>query len=208
MADWTEFAVSGVSEDTPKNIMLGAGTLYKNFEYSTESKKWTGTILGATSGGTKLTITPEITDIDVDGVLVKAKGLRQKTGETAQIETNMVEITKEYLQSTVIGETGTSVDSRFDVVESKELIDDNDYIANFAYVGFKTDGSPIIIIFDYAICTSGLSLEGKNKEAAVVPATFECVANLVTGGNTNKLPYHIYVPNASATKSNKVVSDN
>lgn len=48
MADWTEFAVSGVSEDTPKNIMLGAGTLYKNFEYSTESSKWTGTILGAT----------------------------------------------------------------------------------------------------------------------------------------------------------------
>ena len=48
----------------PKNIMLGAGTLYKNFEYSTESSKWTGTILGATSGGTKLAITPEITDIE------------------------------------------------------------------------------------------------------------------------------------------------
>ena len=32
-ADWTEFAVSGVSETTPQNIMLGAGTLYKNFTY-------------------------------------------------------------------------------------------------------------------------------------------------------------------------------
>lgn len=198
MADWAEFAVSGVSEDTPKNIMLGAGTLYKNFKFdSSVSNKWTGTILGATSGGTKLTITPEITDIDVDGVLVKAKGLRQKTGETAQIETNMVEITKEYLQSTVIGTAGTSADNRFDVIESKALIDDSDYIENFAYVGFKTDGSPIIIIFDYAICTSGLSLEGKNKEAAVVPATFECVANLTAGGNTSKLPYHIYVAKAS-----------
>jgi len=211
MADWTEFAVSGVSEDTPKNIMLGAGTLYKNFEYSTESRKWTGTILGATSGGNKLTITPTITDIEVDGVLVKAKGLRQKTGETAQIETNMVEITKEYLQSTVIGQTGTSVDSRFDVIESKELIEDSDYIENFAFVGFKTDGSPIIVIFDSAICTSGLSVEGKNNEASVVPATFECVAELETGGNTNKLPYHIYVPKASATqaaqKSQKVVSE-
>lgn len=211
MADWTEFAVSGVSEDTPKNIMLGAGTLYKNFEYSTESSKWTGTILGATSGGNKLTITPTITDIEVDGVLVKAKGLRQKTGETAQIETNMVEITKEYLQSTVIGQTGTSVDSRFDVIESKELIEDSDYIKNFAFVGFKTDGSPIIVIFDSAICTSGLSVEGKNNEASVVPATFECVAELKTGGNTNKLPYHIYVPKASATqaaqKSQKVVSE-
>ena len=196
MADWSEFAVSGVSEDTPKSIMLGAGTLYKNLEYSTESKKWAGTILGATSGGTKLSITPEITDIEVDGVLVKAKGLRQKTGETAQIETNMVEITKEYLQSTVIGEAGTSEDARFDVIESKELIDDDDYIKNFAYVGFRTDGSPIVIIFDYAICTSGLSAEGKNKEATVIPATFECVANLKAGGKTNKLPYHIYVPKA------------
>lgn len=211
MADWTEFAVSGVSEDTPKNIMLGAGTLYKNFVYSAESSKWTGTILGATSGGNKLTITPTITDIELDGVRVKAKGLRQKTGETAQIETNMVEITKEYLQSTVIGQTGTSVDSRFDVIESKELIDDSDYIENFAFVGFKTDGSPIMVIFDLAICTSGLSVEGKNNEASVVPATFECVAELETGANTNKLPYHIYVPKASATqaaqKSKKVDSE-
>ena len=47
MADWAEFAVSGVSEDTPKNIMLGAGTLYKNFKFdSSGSNKWTGTILG------------------------------------------------------------------------------------------------------------------------------------------------------------------
>lgn len=198
MADWTEFAVSGVSASTPYNIMLGAGTLYKNFQYEDKSKKWSGTILGATSGGTKLTITPEIMDIDVDGVLVKSKGLRQKTGETAQIETNMVEITKEYLQSTVIGEEGTSADSRFDVIESKALIEDSDYIENFAFVGFKTDGSPIVVLFDYAICTSGLSLEGKNKEASVVPATFECVANLTAGGNTNKLPYHIYVPNGTA----------
>lgn len=197
MKDWSEFAVSGVTESTPTNIMLGAGTLYKNFEYSSELSRWTGTILGATSGGTKLTITPEITDIDVDGVLVKAKGLRQKTGEIAQIETNMVEITKDYIQSTVIGKTGTSTDTRFDVVESKELIEDSDYIENFAYVGFKTDGSPIVVIFDYAICTSGFALEGKNKEASVVPATFECVADLVAGGNTNKLPYHIYTPNAS-----------
>ena len=123
----------------------------------------------------------------------------------------MVEITKEYLQSTVIGQTGTSVDSRFDVIESKELIEDSDYIENFAFVGFKTDGSPIIVIFDSAICTSGLSVEGKNNEASVVPATFECVAELETGGNTNKLPYHIYVPKASATqaaqKSQKVVSE-
>ena len=68
MEKWSEFAVSGVSADTPYNIMLGAGTLYKNLTYSKENKKWSGTILGASSGGNKLSIKPEITTIDVDGV--------------------------------------------------------------------------------------------------------------------------------------------
>lgn len=200
MADWTEFAVSGVSKDTPNNIMLGAGTLYKNLTYDKSKNKWSGTILGATSGGNKLSIKPEVTTIDVDGVLVEAKGLIQKTGETAQIETKMVEITKEFLKTTIIGQDGESEDTRFDVIESKALIDDDDYIEDFAFVGFKTDGSPIIVIFDYAICTDGLESDNKNKEAAVIPAVFKCVAELVAGGNTNKLPYHIYVPKSSATQ--------
>lgn len=193
--DWSEFKVSGVTADTPKNIMLNAGTLYKNFKYS--STKWDGTIIGATSGGTKLTITPEILDIEVDGVLVKTKGLTQKTGETATLETNMIELSKEFIKSTVIAGEGTSEDSRFDVLESKAHIEDTDYIENFAYVGFMSEGTPIIIVFDYALCTSGIELEGKNKEAAVVPATFECCADL-SEGLTDTLPYHIYVAKTTA----------
>jgi len=190
MGDWSEFKVSGVTENTPKNIMLGAGTLYKGLTF--KDTKWTGTIIGATSGGSKLSIVPEMYDIPIDGVLVKAKGATQKVGETASIETNMVEVTKDYVKSTVIGKDGTSVDERFDVIESKPHIEAGDYIANFGYVGFMTDGTPIIIIFDNALCSSGFSTEGKNKEAAVFPATFECYADL-SEGNTDTLPYHIYV---------------
>ena len=187
---WEEFKVSGVTDKTPKNIMLNAGTLYKNMVYS--ENKWAGTILGATSGGTKFSVVPEMYDIPIDGVLVKAKGATQKVGETAKIETNMIELTKDWYKATIIGQEGTSEDERFDVIESKATIDDEDYIENFAYVGFMTDGTPTMIIFDYALCTSGLEGEGKNKEAAVFPATFECYADL-TEGLTNKLPYHIYV---------------
>ena len=195
MADWSEFKVSGVTANTPKSIMLGAGTLYKNLTYNADSatNKWSGTIIGATSGGTKLTITPELLDIEVDGVLVKAKGL---AGETATIETNMVELTKDWIKSIVIGKDGTSADSRFDVIESDAHITDNSYIENFGYVGFMTDGTPIIVIFDYALCTSGMEAEGKNKEAAVLPATFECYADLAEG-QTDTLPYHIYVAKAT-----------
>lgn len=193
--NWSEFAVSGVTENTPKNIMLGAGTLYKNFDFSTN--KWTGTIIGATSGGSKLSIVPEILDIEVDGVKVKAKGLTHKIGETATIETNMVELTKDWIKATVVGAEGTSTDERFNVIESKPHIEDSDYIEKLAYVGFMTDGTPIIIVFDYALCTSGLEAEGKNKENSVFPATFECYADLAEGA-TDTLPYHIYTAVAEA----------
>ena len=192
---WNEFAVSGVSGNTPKNIMLGAGTLYKDFTFSADS--WSGSIIGATSGGSKLSIVPEILDIEVDGVKVKAKGLTHKIGETATIETNMVELTKEWIKATVIGAEGTSEDARFNVIESKPHIEESDYIQNLAYVGFMTDGTPIIIVFDYALCTSGLEAEGKNKENSVFPATFECYANLAEGA-TDTLPYHIYTAVATA----------
>ena len=187
--DWKEFAVSGVTENTPKNIMLGAGTLYRDFTFS--ETVWSGTIIGATSGGSKLSIVPEIFDIPVDGVKVKAKGLTHKVGETATIETNMVELTKDWIKATVVGAEGESTDNRFEVIESKPHIEDSDYIQNLAYVGFMTDGTPIIILFDYALCTSGLEAEGKNKENSVFPATFECYANLAEGA-TDTLPYHIY----------------
>ena len=41
---WEEFAVSGVTESTPTNILLGAGTLYRNFVFDAEAKKWNGAI--------------------------------------------------------------------------------------------------------------------------------------------------------------------
>lgn len=187
--NWSEFAVSGVTANTPKNIMLGAGTLYKNFTFTTDA--WSGDIIGATSGGSKLSIVPELLDIPVDGVKVKAKGLTQKIGETATIETNMVELTKEWIKATVVGAEGTSEDDRFNVIESKPHIEESDYIQNLAYVGFMADGTPIIVKFDYALCTSGLEAEGKNKENSVFPATFECYADLAEGA-TDTLPYHIY----------------
>ena len=200
-ADWSDFPTSGVSANTPKNILLGAGTIFKNFKYDKSSSKWTGSVIGATSGGNKLSIKPTVTNIDVDGVLVDAKGLIQKTGETAQVDANVIELSKDILKATVIGADGTSEDDRFDVIESKERIEDTDYIENFAFVGFRTDGSPIIVLFDYALCTEGLELDNKNKEASVVSVTFKCVADLKEGSNTAKLPYHIYTPKASATQA-------
>lgn len=182
-------AKTGITEATPKNIVFGAGTIYRDLKY--ETSKFTGTIIGATQGGSKFTITPEITDIEADGALVKTKGLTVKTGETATMEVNFLEVTPEILKMTTLGKENSSTSATgFTEIISKANIEVGDYVAGLAFVGRTLDGREIIVLFDNALCTSGLELEGKNKENGVVKATFECYADLT--GDLETLPYHIY----------------
>lgn len=182
---------TGVTTNTPKNIVFGAGTIHKGLKY-TESWNFEETIIGATSGGSKLTITPEITNIEADGALVKVKGLEVKTGEVASMEINFLELTSELLKAAVLGQDGSSTDKDHTLIESKADIATGDYLENIAYVGKTLEGKNIIVILDNALCTSGLELEGKNKEAGVITLSFECHADLTSDLDT--LPYHIYYP--------------
>ena len=187
---------TGVSAKTPENILFGAGTIHKNLKYSTNTWNFDESIIGATSGGSKLTITPEVTTVELDGALVKAKGLDVKTGETATMEINFAELNKDILKVATMGKAGTSADTNYDVIESKESIEAGDYFDNIAFVGKTLDGKNVIAILDNALCTSGMELEGKNKEAGVIALTFESYAELTS--SLDKLPWHIYYPVATA----------
>ncbi len=199
MALGDEFKSSGITENTPKTIMLGAGTIHKGLTFTagesgnTGSWNFTESLICATSGGSKLSIKPEFYDIPVDGALVKVKGLTVKVGETATFEINPIELTPEILKMAVIGDESTSSTiTGYSEIKSRPRIKTGDYVTNMGYVGKTIEGKPIIIIFDNALCTSGLELEGKNKEAAVPKFTFECFADLSPEADT--LPWHIYYP--------------
>lgn len=197
MAIGDEFKSSGITKNTPKTVMLGAGTIHKGLKFSTGSGSgaWNfeESLICATSGGSKLSIVPELYDVPVDGALVKVMGLTVKVGETATLEINPVELTPEVLKMAVVGDSKTSQTATgYDEITSRAVINTKDYIQNLGYVGKTIEGKPIIIIFDYALCTSGLELEGKNKEAAVPKFIFECFADLTPEADT--LPWHIYYP--------------
>ena len=191
---YEELKSSGITADTPKNIMLGAGTIHKGLSLSADGKwNFEESLIGATSGGSKFSIVPEFMDIEVDGALVKVKGLQQKVGETATMEVNFIEMTPELLKMCVVGDVAESVDyDGYSEITSRARLNENDYIQNLGYVGKKTDGTPIIILFEQAICTSGLEVEGKNKEAGVFAGTFECVADVSPEADT--LPWRILYP--------------
>ena len=60
--------------------------------------------------------------------------------------------------------------------------------------GTMTDGTEVIVILENAICSSGLEVEGKNKETAVVATTFKATADFASGVY-DKLPIYIFYPN-------------
>ena len=197
MALGEEFKSSGITEKTPKTVVLGAGTIHKGLKFTESAWNFAESLICATSGGSKLTIKPEFYDIPVDGALVKVKGLTAKVGETATMEIHPIEITPEVIKMAVIGdEAASGTATGYNEIKSRATIQEGDYITDLAYVGKTIEGKPIIIVFDNALCTSGLEFEGKNKEAAIPPLTLECYADLSPEADT--LPWHIYYPTPEA----------
>ena len=181
----------GISTKTPGNILLGAGTYHRGLKF--EGDKWVGDILGATNGGGKIAIAGEFVDLEVDGALVKVKGMTVKQGGTATAEVNFAELSTSVLKMGSLFEEGTSDATGFRMLQDKAHIEEGDYIENFGFVGMTADGSKqIIVIFENALCTSGLELEGKNKEQSVVKLTLEAYAK--NDGDLDTLPVKIYYP--------------
>lgn len=186
--------VSGVTAKTPENIAFGAGTIHKGLKYADGAWNFAESCIGATKGGSSLAIVPEIYEVEPDGAGVSIIGLTEKVGEEATLTVNALELTNELLLASVIGEAGTSDDTTMDMIQSKATIEEGDYFENIAFVGRTLGNKNIIVILENALCTSGLNLEGANKEAGTFELVFKCHASL--DGDLDKLPYKIYYPKA------------
>ena len=187
--------INGVTSTTPQNILFGAGTIHRGLVYEGETWNFKESLVGATSGGSKLSIVPEVTKVEIDGANVATKGLQVKTGEVATMEINFAELSKELIKAATMGADGTSADATYDLIESKNAISTGDYWDNIAFVGKTLSGTKIIAVLENALCTSGFEVEGKAKESGVITCTFECNAD--PASDMDKLPWKIYYPKAT-----------
>lgn len=188
----------GITNETIKNMILGAGVIYKNLKYSDTEKAWSGTVLGATSGGIKFNYEAQWLDIEVDGATVLVKGVsKQKVGESATLEGQMTELTEDVLVNALHLVKDTSEDSEYTKYITKENVSETDYLDNVAYVGTLSNGKNIIIILPNAICTEAFEMETKNATQTTFAVKFECTADL-ENDQLNKLDVQIYYPGATA----------
>lgn len=184
----------GITTETIKKMILGAGVIYKNLKYEKSSSSWTGEPIGATSGGIKFNYESQWLDVDVDGATVLVKGVsKQKVGESASLEGQMTELTEDILTVALHLVKSTSEDTQYTKYVSKENITDDDYLENIAYVGTLSSGKNVIIILPNALCTEAFELETKNAEQSTFAVKFECTADL-ENDSLNKLDIEIYYP--------------
>ena len=126
----SEFKSSGITEKTPGNIPFGAGTIHRGLKFTENKWNFAESLVGATSGGSKFEIVPEVTQVEVDGALVAVKELDVKQGEAATMEVNFIELTPDIIKASVIGQAGTSDVTGYSVIESKSRIEEGDYWEN------------------------------------------------------------------------------
>ena len=181
----------GVTENTAKNILLGAGTYHKGLKF--ENGQWVGTCIGATSGGGKVSIQGEYMDLDIDGALVLFKGQTVKQGGKASIEASIAELSGDNIKMATNFTEGESDAEGYAMFVDKPNIDEGDYTEGFGFVGKTANGAKdIIVIFDSALCKSAFDLEGKNKGQSVLKVVMEAYAE--NEGDLDTLPVRIYYP--------------
>lgn len=181
----------GITADTSKDVLFGPGTFHKNLLF--EDGSWTGTCIGATSGGGKVSIQGEYVDLELDGALVKFKGQTVKQGGTAIMEINIAELNGDNIKlATNFTERDSDADG-YDMFVDKPNIEEGDYLENFGFVGKTANGAKdIIVIFEYALCKSAFEIESKAKGQSVLKVTLEAYAD--TSRDLDTLPAKIYYP--------------
>jgi hypothetical protein len=189
----------GITESTPKNLLLGAGAFYKDLVYA-EDTGWSGTVLGATSGGGQVNLTPEYLDLGIDfidGATVSVDGLIFKVADVAEMVVNMTEITEANLTGVLhLQEDTTETVEGYKKFISVKNLGTDAFIDNVAYVGTLTSGEQIIVRFPKAVCKGALALSTTNKEVSTYEVTFSAVAPFEQT-DLEHLAYEIYYPQAT-----------
>lgn len=175
----------------PDIIPFGAGTFRYGVAVSEAGALTSeGTIFGATKGGGKFSIAPNLVKLEYDDRNVAAVGDYVKAGEEATMEAPFTELKAEDIAKYAIGTVAEGTDCK--IVTSSEEVAEGHYIAGLAYVGKSASGKPLVVVFDNAICTSGLEVEGKKAEQGAPTVTFACLAD--ADAVEDRLPWTVVWP--------------
>lgn len=203
--EYEKLPKTGYTKDTPQRFQLNAGALLENLTWVKDlegaSGKWSGDLIGATSGGSSISLVNTFRQAEIDGVFTAVVGGDSIESSEGKFEVNMIEWTANNLKRALLADVktsdGTEYPEGYEVITTRREVKSTDYIENLAYVGTITgSNNPIIIIMHHAFPTGGLEFEPKDKQEGIYKLVFEARAS-ADNANDTSLPVTILFPNAT-----------
>ena len=172
---------TGVTSESAKNYVIGAGVVGYNFTYDSETQEFDFESFGATSGGTAIGLTTTLRQMEIDGVLSTPAGGDMIEETEGTMEINLLEATLENIKRLIIAEDvtgdGTTMPAEATGVRPKGRVGMEDYVKDLVHISPLSDGGFLVIKFDYAIVTEGLEFNPQDGEDNLITATFAARTN-------------------------------
>lgn len=123
---------TGITEATPKHLIYGAGVVIRNFDKTKTVESQKANWMGATKGGSELTLVQELVYPEIDGALGKIMGTERLKQDTAKAKITFVDIDLDTLLDGLPGAVATdNADGTVSITRSRhpEAADHNTNIA-------------------------------------------------------------------------------
>ena len=189
---------TGYTKTTAENFIIDAATIFTDFKYEAGTG-FTGTPLGATSGGVTVNIEQTYRKPEVDGTyIMDVVGLEFMESAKATVTASLKELTAENLRRSLNGtiaaaEAGEAPEG-YKVIKTKRYVEDSDYIPTIAVVGIHNGTKkPIIFQLDNGLVTSPLELATEDNNEATVDQTITAHASYEQLA-ADEFPWKIFFP--------------
>ena len=176
--------LTALDANTFNGLQFDAGILLKNLDYSSATdagdlatlvaaaKSARTTLLGATKGGIVISDMPTYFMPTVDGMRGPIKDTRFITDRTIKATGTLVELLGATLKD-IIAAADVATSGDITTITPRADIESADYIDNLVWVGdLPGDGGLVLVEFDNALNTNGLTITVPSKDNATYPFEF------------------------------------
>lgn len=193
-------AKTGYTKTTADNFIIDSATVFTDFKFDETSGEFTGTPMGATSGGVEFASELSYRKVEVDGAYVMdVMGLNVLESATASVKANLIELTAENLRRSINGvveeSSGTNAPAGYTIIKPKRYLEEGDYIKSVAVAGIHNGTKkPVIVVLDNGLVKSGLELKTEDNKEAVIEQEITANASYEQLMK-DEFPWRIYYPN-------------
>jgi hypothetical protein len=170
---------------TANDVFLGEGAVYRNYGEVTQA------LIGATSGGSKLTISKPLHSVAIDGTYGKVKNMERTDRFEVGLTVNLLKINYTNLAygNPITISDGADKDGTYKEITFDLDINASDVLTNVTFVGQKFDGDAVLIKVLNALCTNNLKFDFKPKSEISLEMTYN---GYYTSANPTTPPLEIW----------------